>query len=77
MEEWVMIRKSKTFQEGEQIANACVYASNLIWEFSIDESGMGPDVDYFLKHKVKITIEIHCPEPNPFQNDIIDAYDNK
>lgn len=73
-----MKRVSKTFQEGDEVGPPCLFAADIIWKTAATKDFVDPaEAEYYLRYKVKVTIEIHCPDENPFQNDIIDAYDRK
>ena len=53
-----MKTKSKTFQEGDEITPALMFASDHIWNYVVGDGNHG-DETYYLDKKIKVTVTIY------------------
>ena len=60
-----MMRKSKTFQEGDDVAEPLNWIEARVWAYTETIKTRDPaDWEYRLANKIKITIEIYGEEQN-------------
>jgi len=55
-------RKSKTFQEGDEVGIPMMWTNDLVWDYSGCNDFVDPaEAEYRLRNKIKITIEVYEP----------------
>ena len=53
-------RKSKTFQDGDEVGIPLMWANDLVWKYVGTNDFVDPaDAEWRLKNKIKITIEVY------------------
>ena len=60
MEKRGVMRKSKTFQEGDDVGLPMMFVNDLVWNYAGSSNFIDPAEEEFrLRNKVKITVEVY------------------